>query len=328
MSSRPSAFTLTQPGRMRLYSTRELVAMPPPEWHIDGLFPQGGFVVVYGPPGCGKSFIAADMCCAIGAGREWHGRTAEPGHALYVAAEGGSGMGKRIAGWAAYHDVDPAHVDISWLLESFPVQADSEDMVRLLDRLVEIDTVPSLIVIDTLARNYVGDENKQEDMNAFIAGVDHLRHELKATVLIVHHTRLDGDRERGNTALRGAADSMFAIHAKKIGDDRHITLVNDKQKDAEEAKAFRVVLTPDHEHDTLVVREFQRTKRTLTPATLKFVALVEPLGAGATWTFNEIKALTGLHPQAITRAIEDLKTHKMLVQQGRDYSLVKMTLCD
>lgn len=258
MSSRPSAFTLTQPGRLRLYSTKELIAMPPPEWQIDGLFPKGGFVVLYGPPGSYKSFVAADMGCAI-ASRigHWQHHAAEPGHVLYVAAEGGSGMGKRLGGWSQAHAIDPSQIDISWLLESFPMQANSEDMSHLLARLIEIDTRPSLIIIDTLARCYLGDENMQEDMNAFIAGVDQLRGELHCTVLVVHHTRLDGDRERGNTALRGAADAMIAV----TGTDRHgvrtVSLTNDKQKDEARSGLMRFSLVPDPVHNTLVLGPYR-----------------------------------------------------------------------
>ena len=34
---KPSAFALTKPGKLRLYSTAELLKMPPPEWLIHGI---------------------------------------------------------------------------------------------------------------------------------------------------------------------------------------------------------------------------------------------------------------------------------------------------
>ena len=49
---------------------------------------------------------------------------------------------------------------------------------------------PVLIVLDTLARLMVGaDENIAKDMGLAIAGIDRLRQETRATVLVIHHTR-------------------------------------------------------------------------------------------------------------------------------------------
>jgi hypothetical protein len=97
--------------------------------------------------------------------------------------------------------------------------------------LNEVERKPDFVVIDTLARCFDGDENKQEDMGRFIQGADRFRRQFDATVLIVHHTRLDGDRERGNTAFRGAADTMLKI--TRQGENGQIVLKCDKQKDAE-----------------------------------------------------------------------------------------------
>src|SRR5690606_10549312 len=86
----------------------------------------------------------------------------------------------------------------------------------------------------------------------FVAGVDRLRHELKATVIIVHHTRLDGDRERGNTAFRGAADAMISIKKKK-GHQGQFIVANDKQKDAEEFAPLSFMLEPVEAFESCVV---------------------------------------------------------------------------
>lgn len=229
---RPSAFAFTRPGPLRLYSTSELLRLPPPRWLIQDILPAGGLIGLYGPPGTGKSFIGIDMAMAVATGRPWHGRTTEQGFVLYVSAEGGTGIGKRVAAWLSHHHVKPELAKVGWLTESVPVHSDSEDMDVLFGRLNdEIEQQPALVIIDTLARCFDGDENQQEDMGRFIAGVDRLRREFEATVIVVHHTRLDGDRERGNTAFRGAADTMCSIERKPEGP---LLLSCNKQKDAEE----------------------------------------------------------------------------------------------
>lgn len=252
MGSRPSSYALTTPGRLRLYSTRELIRMPPPQWQIHNILPLGGLVGLYAPPGVGKTFVAIDMAMSIAAGLPWHGHPVKQGPVLYISAEGGTGIGKRVSAWLRVRRVlDDAPV--AWLTESLPVHADSDSVDDLMHRIIdETDQVPDLIVIDTLARCFDGDENQQEDMGRFIGGVDRLRRECEATVMIVHHTRLDGDRERGNTAFRGAADTMLYIerHRKNRG---QLSLRCNKQKDAEEFSGIPFSLVEVPEDDSCVV---------------------------------------------------------------------------
>lgn len=232
MGSRPSSFTLTQPGPLRLYSTAELLRMPPPKWLIEPIMPVGGLVGLYGPPGTGKSFVAIDMALSVASGRPWQGKTTQRGPVLYISAEGGTGIGKRVAAWLKTRVVQPGDANVFWLTESIPVYGDSEALDRLMDRILnEVEEHPALVIIDTLARCFDGDENQQEDMGRFIQGVDRMRREFGATLLVVHHTRMDGDRERGNTAFRGAADSMLVLSRNARGS---ILLGCNKQKDAEE----------------------------------------------------------------------------------------------
>ena len=233
MASRPSILALTKPGPLRLFNTTELLRLPPPRWLVQDILPAGGLVGLYGPPGAGKSFIAIDLALAVASGKLWHGHSVEQGFALYVSGEGGTGIGKRVQAWLSSNQASTNDVNIAWLTESMPISSTSEDMDVLFGRLNdEIEQSPSLVVIDTLARCFDGDENLQEDMGRFIAGVDRLRREFRATVIVVHHTRLDAERERGSTAFRGAADTMLSV-ARKV-QHGSIELVCNKQKDAEE----------------------------------------------------------------------------------------------
>lgn len=239
----------TAPGSMRMFSTAEMMHLPAPTWLIDRTIPAGGLVGLYGPPGVMKSFVAADIALSVAAGGLWQGRKVAQGFPLYVCAEGSTGMGKRINGWLAYRKLKPSQALGAWLTESVPVYADSDGMARVIERIEEADFVPDLIVIDTLARCFDGDENQQADMGRFVAGVDRLRKEFDATVIVVHHTRLDGDRERGNTAFRGAADTMLSLANKK----GKLILTCNKQKDAEEFDDIELSVKAMPEQDTVVI---------------------------------------------------------------------------
>lgn len=230
---RPAVLSLTHPGPLRLFNTGELLRLPPPTWLIDRILPVGGLVGVYGQPGVGKSFLAIDMALAVASGHPWQRHVVHPGFVLYVSAEGGTGIGKRVQAWLSNFGYTAAQPNIAWLTQSVAISSTSEDMNVLFTRLSdELEERPVLVAIDTLARCFDGDENQQEDMNRFIAGVDRLRREFGTTVIVVHHTRVDAERERGSTAFRGAAETMIRVN--RASTTAPLAIVCNKQKDADE----------------------------------------------------------------------------------------------
>lgn len=251
-SSRPSSFPFSSAGPYRLYSTAELLKLPPPDWLVDTVIPEGGFTTLYAPPEHYKSFLALSVALSVAAGLPWVGHAVKGagGFVIYVAAEGVSGLGKRARAWLQFHELDPDTPDIAWLTESLAITADSDALLELLTRIEhEVRRVPVLVVIDTLARCFDGEENETGDMSRFVAGVDVLRHKFKCAVLVVHHTRLDGSRERGNTALRAASDAMLAI--EKNGESLVVSC--GKMKDAEHFADIPLKLSPVEGTDSCVL---------------------------------------------------------------------------
>lgn len=242
--SHPKQFAFSAPGRLRLYNTEDLLKLPPPEWAVDGVLPLGGFVGLYGPSGTGKSFVAIDMALSIAAGIPWQGRAVKHGFSLYVSAEGTGGLGQRAMAWLRHHRVDPEDLgdNMAWITEAVPVYHESADLDVLFDRFMEIGRDPDFIVIDTLARCFEGDENLQEPMGAFVRGIDRLRNECGATIVVIHHTGASGERERGNTAFRAATDTMIRIQQGVLGagvnqllstkNQDRFSLIVDKQREA------------------------------------------------------------------------------------------------
>jgi hypothetical protein len=66
---------------------------------VKGLIPHQGLIVAWGPPKCGKSFWAFDVAMHVALGLNYRGHRVQQGAVLYVAAEGASGQGGRIAAW-------------------------------------------------------------------------------------------------------------------------------------------------------------------------------------------------------------------------------------
>lgn len=239
MGSRPSSYKFTQDGPLRLYSTTELLNLPAPTWLVDKIIPAGGAIALWGMPGAAKSFVAIDVAMSVAAGKDWNGHAVARGFVVYVSAEGGSGIGKRARAWLQTHGIAARELNIAWLVESLHVGVESSQLEAFCDRLeVEVRRDPTLVVIDTLARCFEGDENLQEDMNQFVAGVDLLRKRFNCTVLVVHHSRLDGTRERGSSSFHGAMDMMMSAEKH----NEQVTIKCKKQKDDEEFEDIELEL--------------------------------------------------------------------------------------
>ncbi len=320
MGARPSSFMLTSPGSLRLYSTQELLALKPPAWMVDNILPEGGLAVLYAPPESFKSFVALDMALCVASGVPWQGHDVQKGYSIYVAAEGGPGIGKRARAWLLTQRMKPSVPDIAWLIESIAVSNGSEDVERLIERIDnELEQVPTLIVIDTLARCFEGNENEQEAMGGFVGAIDHLRHEYGTAVLAVHHTRLDGDRERGNTALRGGLDTMLSIAR---GADETILVSCAKQKDAEHFPDIELKLLRVPAADSCVL-ERSTTGHEHIAILLDVLRQHAPLPAAE---FQRKVGATGLSKRTFYRALGLALEERKILRKGRDYQIVGATL--
>lgn len=291
--------------------------MEPPSWLVENTIPNGALVGLYGRPSSGKSFIAIDMSLSVATGLPWQGHGVHHGLVIYISAEGGSGIGKRVLAWLMEHQVDAREPDIAWLTESMSINLESEDVERLLHRIATLDREPVLVVIDTLARCFDGNENEQEDMGRFIKGVDELRFKLGCTVMIVHHTRLDGERERGNTAFRGAADTMIAVARESRTSP--IVISCNKQKDSEEFEAFEVDLTVVPGTDSAVIIASRSASELQAGVELAW----EVLKAQGPLSWDNWRAATALGRSQFGRAFHELKDGGRLRKEAGQWQAVE-----
>jgi hypothetical protein len=205
-----------------------------PDFLIVGLIEKGALGLMFGDPGCGKSFSAVDLSMCVASGHDFHGREVEQGSVFYIAGEGHSGLARRFHAWAQHHGVpmDDLPLYKSERAASFLDGASAKAVADAVDEIAAEVGSPKLIIVDTLARNFgAGDENSTQDMNNFILAMDDLKDRYPDSVLlIVHHTgHADKQRARGAMALKGALDFEFRL--EKSGTT--LTLTNTKMKDAE-----------------------------------------------------------------------------------------------
>lgn len=243
--SEPRVLAADTSSPFRFRAAGEL-EVKPIAWLVDDYLEQDALVVMFGPPGEGKSFIALDLACCIATGREFHGHETKPGAVFYIAGEGHNGIARRIWGWAEHNECSLSGVPL-YVSDGATDLATVINAARVAEAVQQLaDTTgkhPTLIVIDTLARNFGGDENSATDVGNFVRHVDaYLRHKWKATTLIVHHSGKDGGRgARGSSALKCAADAEYEV--SRNAEDKIIRLTPHKMKDAEKPAplAFELV---------------------------------------------------------------------------------------
>ena len=216
--------------RFKLLSPIDLDALPEPTWLIEGVLPTNAFCVLYGEPGCGKTFVALSMALSIAGAQNWCGKpTKNACSVLYVAAEGLYGLKLRVLAYQRKHAIRAEK--IRYLGVGFNL-LDHCDIEAVLQSLNSANFKPDLIILDTLARLMIGaDENSAKEMGLAIGAIDELRRETSGTVLLVHHTGKTGRSERGSSALRGAADVMIECSCGE--DSGLVSLKCDKMKDTE-----------------------------------------------------------------------------------------------
>jgi hypothetical protein len=229
---------------MLYYDLTALQDLPIQRWVIKDVVPHNGLVIVYGMPGCCKTFLVLDMALRVANNVAWCRKPIErPGLVVLVAAEGIAGIKSRIAAWHEHHGVPPEAglvvMPLSFLLR------DGGGVQQFISTVADIATKyhdhVSMVVFDTLARAAVGlDENSSKDISIVIAAADRIKSALHTTVVFVHHGGKDDARGmRGSSSLLGAVDTCIKVTRSDGGNQ--LALRVEKQKDGEPCD-FRAVL--------------------------------------------------------------------------------------
>jgi hypothetical protein len=179
----------------------------------------GSLNVLAGAPGCGKTFAALDLALNVTANHEasprlWLGKTVRiAGPVVYVLGEGIGRFGLRVQAWRQAHG-SLGHYPFLTLPEPIDLLEPS-NVGWLLDQLEGLSPSPALVVIDPLARFISADENQSTTMSGVVDACDRIRAKTGATVLVLHHMSVEGRRERGHSALRGAADAVYTMRTDR-----------------------------------------------------------------------------------------------------------------
>jgi len=206
----------------------ELLAAPARiKWLVAGILPAGSVAMLFGESGAGKSFLALDLALSVATGQSWHSQRVKAGPVWYLAGEGFNGLRLRVRAWRKVHGGDLGRFRVT----TGAIPFDSEGAAQLSQEIAEAQAaqdLPRLVVVDTLARHLVGDENSQKDAAQFVRLCGEIAAATGAAILVVHHSgHIAKERARGSSALRAAVDVEMALAGHPGGFDLRFTKVKD-----------------------------------------------------------------------------------------------------
>lgn len=325
-------------------ATQLLDNMTPPVYIIDGLIEENTDAMLFGPSGGGKTFISLDVGCAIATGGQTlQGHKCAQGIVLYLAGEGYGGLKKRLGAWAKHNgkaSEDLKCFHISTITVSFDGSG-LEDVATKAKQLENDLGMPvKLIIIDTLARHMIGDENNAGDAGKYNRSLGKLRQSITGcSTLTVHHIghgQGTKDRPRGSSAFNAAMDCVISC------DKGRLTFTKLKDSEFPQPIAFKLMpiellLGDGHEQATSCYVEYGATSEKnrhadLTEFERVVVQFLEKAEVGMSKS-DLRKAFKGARlsenpeektatvTRSCTRALEGLINKKLIILDGDQYML-------
>lgn len=201
-------------------------------WSVKHAIPEASIGTIFGASGAYKSFLALDYALHRCYGMPWIGRKTIPGLPVYLAAEGGGGLAKRIRAWHQHHNRPLEQCPLLIVPVALMMLTEAPTLAAEIARW---DLPITDLVVDTLSQTYEGEENSANDMAAYYRclGRTFVAHGITTTV--IHHTGHSAtERPRGSSVIQTNSDWMYGVHHDKEG--RLTTLECLKQKDGEVIK--------------------------------------------------------------------------------------------
>ncbi len=205
----------------------------PREWTVDELIPKYQVTLLTGDGGVGKSLLALQLTTSIATGLPWVGCQAVTGRALYISAE---------------DDMDELHRRMWDIAAGYQVALSNVNALRLWS-LVGQDTViasiapdntiqptplfqsivsqiatlrPEVVVFDTLANLYAGNENDRAQVQQFMNLLRSIAVQYQCAVVLLAHPsksgQVTGDGTSGSTAWHNAVRSRLYLTREQAQD--------------------------------------------------------------------------------------------------------------
>lgn len=212
------------------------VEPPPQRWIVRDLIPERQVTSLSGDGGTGKSLAVMQLCVAMASETLWFDETTTPGTVLYVTAEEDRDeLHRRLFRVCAAENIGVDRVRERLKLVSLwgrdAVLAAAETANGLLKRTAlfgklekTIDLVqPLLVILDTRADMFGGDEIKRIHARQFIGLLQEIVRTRQTTILLLDHPSeagmASGTGKSGNTAWSNSVRARLYLK-RRVGSDK------------------------------------------------------------------------------------------------------------
>ena len=177
--------------------------IPPRVWHVQDLIPSDTVTLFSGDGGTGKSLVALQLAASTALARSWLGLAVRGGKAVYLSAEDDRAeLHRRLADIAQAEGVELGDLrdltlrslageDALLALLGKGGALEPTPLLDAIDELLERDK-PDLLVLDTLADYFAGNENDRAQARQFIGMLRGLAIRHKCAVFMLAHPSLTG----------------------------------------------------------------------------------------------------------------------------------------
>ena len=209
------AESMEPPRRFKFWSIEEMLAQLKPTYLYEPYVVGGEASLLFAGIGKGKTFLVVEIACRVAV------TTGRP--VVIVMAEGNvRKFGDRLYAWCATYNGGKTIPNLVVITQPVYV-AIAEELAVLQGTLADAGLQrPALFALDTVSRCNLGDENSTKDMQDLIRGVDILRRETGAHVMLVHHSGwAESDRMRGSTGA-GRRDAVHQTGSRRTGHNHRV----------------------------------------------------------------------------------------------------------
>lgn len=208
--------------------------LPARLWNVPGMIPHGTVTTLDGDGGTGKSTLALQLAVATVLGREWLGRQVMQGRVMYASAEDDSHeLHRRLNELCVHFDAGLEELSD---LKILPFADKVAELVVTDERSRKLVTTPVweavkaealawqpvLMILDSRADFYGGDEINRNQVRAFVSMNRRLAQEVGFGLLMLSHPSLtgmaNGSGSSGSTAWNNSVRSRLYFRKPKADD--------------------------------------------------------------------------------------------------------------
>ncbi len=220
VEQKPTGFGAT------LYSRSRLVSLPPIEPLITDVMSKHAAVLLVGPTGVGKTFVALSWACSVGTGHDWLGHEVEQSPVLYVVGEGASGLNTRVAAWEQAWQTSVPDDAVTFSIKPATLSR-HQTWVEMTQ--VATDLGAKFVVLDTFS-SLAPDADETKDAAQITRWLSNMAADIGGTALLVHHPGWgDAERSRGGYQLEANVDEVLLLRGNSR--DPQIAMERKKVKD-------------------------------------------------------------------------------------------------